>query len=176
LLPAILYSLRFIVGSFMTAVYLAVLSSKTTQKLSTYIPHVAVEAGLPQSSIPVLLQAIDLGTPEAMKSVPGINDRIQAAVGAELPYAYAAAYAYVYYAAVAVAGVGLIACFCVKNYDPYFTNHVPRQIYRLNQDEVGGSESEKQNPGAWGKEDMEKQTGEHVTSIEMKEPAAIRAE
>src|SRR6202453_2324359 len=103
----------------MTSIYLAVFTSKTTQKLSTYIPPVAVKAGLPQSSVPILLQAITLGTPEAMKNVPGINDSIQAAVGAELPYAYAKAYAYVYYAAVAVAGVGLIACFCVKNYDPY---------------------------------------------------------
>ena len=160
----------------MTAVYLAVLSSKTTQKLSTYIPPVALQAGLPRSSVPKLLQAIALGTPEAMKNVPDINDRIQAAVGAELPYAYAAAYAYVYYAAVAVAGVGLIATFCVKNYDPYFTNHVPRQIYKLNQDKVGGSESEKQHPEAWDEEDREKQTGEHVPSIETKEPVAIRAE
>lgn len=121
----------------MTAVYLAILSSKTTQKLSTHISPVAIDAGLPRASVPQLLQAIAIGTPAAMENVPGINSGVEAAVGAELPYAYAAAYAYVYYAAMAVASVGLIACLFVKDYDPFLTNHVPRQIYNSTKSSPG---------------------------------------
>jgi hypothetical protein len=90
-----------------------------------------------------------------------MTPEIEAAVAAALANAYAAAYAFVYYAAVAVGIVGVIgefrfllphdpvfcryttdhaintACFCVKDYDPYFTNHIPRQIYKGGKDEVG---------------------------------------
>jgi hypothetical protein len=30
-----------------------------------------------------------------------------------------------------------IACFCIKDYDPYFTSHIPRQIYKGGKDDVG---------------------------------------
>jgi hypothetical protein len=160
----------------MTAVYLAILSSKTTQKLSTHISPVAIDAGLPRASVPQLLQAIAIGTPAAMEKVPGINSGIEAAVGAELPYAYAAAYAYVYYAAMAVASVGLIACLFVKDYDPFLTNHVPRQIYKLNQVKSGNSDSDEQPPEVWPEEDREKETGEHIASIDTKEPEDTRVE
>jgi hypothetical protein len=161
--------MRPIVGAIMTAIYLAVLSSKTTSKLSAYIPPVAVKAGLPEPSVPALLEAIVTGTSEAIQKVPGITAKIQEAVAAELPYAYAAAYAYVYYSAVAVAGVGLIACFCVKDYDPYLTNHVPRQIYKLGDEKVSSGESEKQYPEVWEQEDVEKKTYEHVAPIDAAE-------
>lgn len=128
-----MYALRPTVGSIMTSVYLAILNTKTKAKLAEYIPPVAVQAGLPVTSTGALLQAIAAGTVEAMNKVPGITLEVQEAVAAELPYAYAAAYAYVYYAAVAVGCVGLIACFCIKDYDPLFTNHVSRRIYKASE-------------------------------------------
>jgi len=30
-----------------------------------------------------------------------------------------------------------LACICVKDYDPYFTGHIPRQIYKGGEDDVG---------------------------------------
>ncbi|EXJ63664.1 uncharacterized protein A1O5_11425 [Cladophialophora psammophila CBS 110553] len=133
-------------------------------KLAAYIPPVAITAGLPEGSVPALLEAIVTGTPEAMQKVPVITAKVQEAVAAELPYAYAAAYAYLYYSAVAVAGVGLIACFCVKDYDPYLANHVPRQIYKLGDEKISSGESEKQYPEVWEQDDVEKRTAEHVAS------------
>lgn len=68
---------------------------------------------------------------------------------------YAAAYAYVYYAAIAVGLVGLIACCCIKNYDPYFTNHVARQIYRLGKEDEGAVswESQKESDASIAEKD-----------------------
>lgn len=68
--------------------------------------------------------------------MPGITPQIEAVLGAALSNAYAAAYAYVYYAAVAVGLVGLIACFCIRDYDQYFNNHVPRQIYKASNEKL----------------------------------------
>jgi Fungal trichothecene efflux pump (TRI12) len=127
---AIIFLFRTAVGSIFTAVFVAILTNKVPEKLAAIVPPAVIKAGLPASSIPDLFAAITLGTPAALAAVPGINPQIEVVLGAALSNAYAAAYKYVYYAAVAVGLVGLIACFCVRDYDQYFNNHVPRQIYR----------------------------------------------
>ena len=78
------------------------------------MPPAALNAGLPQSSLTALFEAIAAGTPSALAKVPGITPSIEAAVAAALSNAYAAAYAYVYYAAVAVGVVGLVG----KSFSP----------------------------------------------------------
>ncbi|OQV08550.1 hypothetical protein CLAIMM_12803 [Cladophialophora immunda] len=129
---AIIYSLRAIVGSIMTAVYLAILSSKITSETIKYVPDAAIKAGLPDSSVALLLETIAAGgTPGTLSKVPGVTVSINEAVEAALIVAYTAAYSYVYYAAIAFGCVGLISCFCMRDYDQYLTNHVPRQIYRI---------------------------------------------
>ena len=109
-------------------------------KLIEIVPPAVIKAGLPASSIPDLFAAITVGTPAALAKVPGINPQVEAVLGAALSTAYAAAYAYVYYAAVAVGLVGFIACFCVRDYDQYFNNHVPRQIYKSGEEKLVPSE------------------------------------
>lgn len=126
---AIIFLFRTAVGSIFTAVFVAILTNKVPEKLATIVPPAVINAGLPASSIPDLFAAITVGTPAALAAVPGINPQIEAVLGAALSNAYAAAYKYVYYAAVAVGLVGLIACFCIRDYDQYFNSHVPRQIY-----------------------------------------------
>jgi len=111
------------------------------EKLASIVPPAVIKAGLPASSISDLFAAITVGTPEALAKVPGIDSRIEAALAAALSNAYAAAYAYVYYAAVAVGLVGLIACFCIRDYDQYFNNHVPRQIYKSGNEKLVPSEN-----------------------------------
>ncbi len=127
---AIIFCFRTAFGSVMAAVFLAILSSKVPKEIAAYVPAAALKAGLPQSSLKDLFTAIAAGTPKALAAVPGITPEIELAVAESLSNAYAAAYAYVYYAAIAVGGVGLIACICIKDYDKFFTDHVPRQIYR----------------------------------------------
>ena len=31
----------------------------------------------------------------------------------------------------------MLACICIKDYDPYFTSHIPRQIYKGGRDDAG---------------------------------------
>jgi len=58
----------------------------------------------------------------------------------------------VYYAALAVGLVGLIACCCIKDYDPYFTSHVPRQIYKGGKEDAGAAKSAGVESGSSGSE------------------------
>ena len=127
---AIIFMMRTAVGSVMATVFVAILTNKAKTEIVKYVPAAAIKAGLPQSSLTDLFNAIAAGTPTAMASVPGINTKIEAAVASSLATAYAAAYAYVYYAAIATGLVGLIACISIRDYDHLFTSHIPRQIYR----------------------------------------------
>lgn len=120
---------------------MAILANKVPEKLASMVPPAVTKAGLPASSIPDLFTAITIGTPAALAKVPGINPQIEAVLAAALSNAYAAAYAYVYYAAIAVGLVGLIACFCIRDYDRYFNNHVPRQIYKSGKEKLVPSNS-----------------------------------
>ena len=138
-------------------IYSAILGNKIPTELTKHVTPAALNAGLPKSSLIDLFNALALGTPAALAKVPGINPSIEAAVGAAVADGYAAAYAYVYYAAIAVGLIGLfgtlslllsishrdkgrrlmcLACCAIRDYDEYFTSHVPRQIYKTNQTEL----------------------------------------
>jgi hypothetical protein len=138
---AIIFLFRTAMGCVFATVFVAILRNKIPQELAAIVPPAVIKAGLPASSIPDLLEAITAGTSAALAKVPGINPHIEAALAPALSTAYAAAYAYVYYAAVAIGLVGLIACCFVKDYDPYFNNHVPRQIYNAGQEDLVHKES-----------------------------------
>ncbi|EXJ70269.1 uncharacterized protein A1O5_06337 [Cladophialophora psammophila CBS 110553] len=127
--------IRTATGSIMTAVFLAILSSKVPKEILRNVPPAAVDAGLPKSSLPALLAAITTGTSEAYAKVPGLTAKIEAVVSEALAQSYAAAYAYVYYAAVAVGIVGMVAVIAIKDYDSMLTGHVPRQIYKRGEED-----------------------------------------
>lgn len=126
----ILALIRTASGSVLTAVFLAILSSKVPKQIASHVPPAALEAGLPSSSLSALFTALAAGTPTALSNVPGMTAAIETAVADAMAEAYAGAYAYVYYATIAVGAVGLIAVFAIKDYDSMLTTHVSRQIYK----------------------------------------------
>lgn len=93
------------------------------------MPLAAIEAGLPQTSLPALFQAIASQSPAAFAAVPGFTDEIQVAVSRSLIEAYSWAFKFVYYAALAIGGVSIIAAGFLKDYDPLMTGHTPKQVY-----------------------------------------------
>ncbi|KAL2421666.1 Trichothecene efflux pump TRI12 [Exophiala dermatitidis] len=119
------------------AVFVAILSNEAPKKLQEYVVPAALNAGLPKSSLTDLFTALDVGTTAALEAVPGMTNEILAAVGSATATAYAAAYSYVYYAAVAIGVLGLFACVIIKDYDPLFTDHIPRQIYKGGKENAG---------------------------------------
>lgn len=118
----------------MTAVFLAILDNKLPGKLAAIVPPAAVAAGLSESSLPALSEAVANGTASALASVPGMTDKISAAVARAIVDANVASYAYVYYSVLAIGGVAIIAACSMRDYDDRLSNHVPKQMYHGDRD------------------------------------------
>ncbi|KAI1612335.1 fungal trichothecene efflux pump [Exophiala viscosa] len=126
---AFMNAFRTACGAVFTAVFLAILNSKTGPKIAEMVPPAAVAAGLPRSSLTALTNALAQGTGSALASVPGMTESIELAVNNALADAYSAAYAYVYYAAIAVGCIAIISALVLRDYDDRMTNHVAKQMY-----------------------------------------------
>lgn len=99
-------------------------------KLADFVPKLvtpaALDAGLPESSLPDLLTALTAGD---LTKVPGINAGIEAAVGAANSAAAADAFRFVWYAVLAFAVLALVAsCFTI-DYGEYLTDTVERKLH-----------------------------------------------
>lgn len=106
------------------------MTSKSKEQIAAKVPVAVIQAGLPESSLPQLFDAILAQSATAIAAVPGMTSEIQAALATSLADASANAYAYVYYAGVAVGATSIIASLCLKDYDKYLNGHVPRQVYK----------------------------------------------
>ena len=126
---AITFGLRNAWGSVFTSVFIAILNSKVPAEMKAHIPPAVIAAGLPESSVPSVFEAIGKGTAAALEAVPGMNSEILVAVQKSLALSYSDAYAYVYYAACAISFVSVIAACCLADYDKYLNAHVPRKVY-----------------------------------------------
>jgi hypothetical protein len=109
-----------------TAIYSTIL----TNKLNVYVPQLvapaALDAGLPKSSLPALFTALTAGD---LTKVPGINAKIEAAVGAADAAAAAKSFKYVWYAVVAFACVAVMAACLTNNYGELLTDTVERKLH-----------------------------------------------
>ena len=76
-------------ASVAVAIYTTILSNKLTEFMGPKVTAAALAAGLPKTSITALLESLALGD---FSSVPGINARIIAAVGAATAMAAADAF------------------------------------------------------------------------------------
>ncbi|KAI8966066.1 trichothecene efflux pump [Daldinia sp. FL1419] len=127
---AVVSAMRSVIGSIFTAVFTAEISNKLPEKLTSITIPAVTAAGLPKSSVTDLLQAVTVGTEDALRAVPGMDDDILAVVSVKVSEAYAAAYTYPYYTALALGIVSIIAALALRDFDHHLTDHVSRQLYR----------------------------------------------
>lgn len=93
-------SIRSAGASVATAIFVTILDNKLTQYVPQYVTPAAINAGLPESSLPALYKGLTAGN---LTAVPGIDASIEAAVDAADSMAAALSFKYVWYAVVAFA-------------------------------------------------------------------------
>ncbi|KAI0883703.1 fungal trichothecene efflux pump [Annulohypoxylon maeteangense] len=126
---AVVSAMRSVVGSIFTAVFTAEIANKLPEKLTSIVVPAVTAAGLPSSSVTALLSAVSVGTEDALRAVPGMNDDILTVASQSIAQAYAGAYTYPYYTGLALGLVSLIAALCIRDFDSHLTDHVSRQLY-----------------------------------------------
>lgn len=93
----VLGSIRGMAGAIAQALYVSILTNKTTQYLTTFVPAAATGAGLSADAVPAVFEGITLGS---FSAVPGITPEIIAAVGAAVQRAYNNAFYWTFIAAI----------------------------------------------------------------------------
>jgi len=123
-------SVRNTAGTISISIYVAILERRLAVNLPQDVTAAAVSAGLPTANVPALFEAIANGTATAMSKVPGINTKIEGAVGSALQDAYSQSFRTVYLASIAFGACAIIACFFSGDIDQYLTNYVSRRIQK----------------------------------------------
>lgn len=93
----VLGSIRGMAGAIAQALYVSILTNKSSQYLASYVPPAATGAGLPASAVPAVFDGIAAGSFDA---VPGITNQIIVAVGAAVQRAYNDAFYWTFIAAI----------------------------------------------------------------------------
>ena len=139
-------TLRSISGSLAQAIYSTILNNQIAEQVPRFVTRSALEAGLPQSSLPALFEAIATQSAAALESVPGMTDSIAQAIAEATVAGYSEAFRYVYYASIAFGGASLIASLFVEaDVTKHLTTFVGRRLNGATIDRRGeaGNEIEK---------------------------------
>ncbi len=120
LATGVLGSLRALGGAVAQAVYVSVLNNELNKNMPKYVGPAAIEAGLPESSLSALLEALTAGT--GVESIPGATDNVVAAATAALKIAYSQSFRIVFYTTIPFSVLLIISsCFIpdMKNFLHY---------------------------------------------------------
>ncbi|KAJ4367699.1 hypothetical protein N0V83_007284 [Neocucurbitaria cava] len=116
-------SVRAAICAVLVAVYSSVMTNRLEETIPAQVPPVLINAGLPVSSVPLYLQAIQLGA-AAIAAVPGITQEIMAVGYRAYQEASADAYRTVYLVTIAFSGISVILTFWAPNTDDLMTDKV----------------------------------------------------
>ncbi|EEU33620.1 uncharacterized protein NECHADRAFT_14093, partial [Fusarium vanettenii 77-13-4] len=112
---------RSVGGAIAIAIYNTIVQSRISIELPRRVTAAVLPLGLPESSLPLLLEALTSGNETA---IPGANDEIMAAAGEAVRYAYAASFKIVFYLVAGLGGLATILAVSTRDTSPFMTNHV----------------------------------------------------
>ncbi|EME83053.1 uncharacterized protein MYCFIDRAFT_80615 [Pseudocercospora fijiensis CIRAD86] len=126
LVAGVLGAIRTAAGALATSMYSSILSTELAKYLPRHVGPAAVEAGLPENSVPALLAAVGTGV---FTSVPGIDRNVLSAVDAATKQAYAASFRTVFLCTLPFSAILLVAAvvWC-PNVEDYMTEDVARKL------------------------------------------------
>lgn len=122
-------SLRTGIAAVSTVVYVTTLTNQLTKNIPRLVGAAVVKAGLPPSSIPGFLMAINLGTATAFADVPGVSTEIIAAGGAAYKVASAESYRVLYLVSIAFSAIGFVVTWFTPNTETLQTTQVAATLH-----------------------------------------------
>ncbi|KAJ7063579.1 MFS general substrate transporter [Mycena amicta] len=131
------FSARAIGGAFGSAILDAIINNKLVS-YATDVGAAAVAAGLPQSSIPALLQAISGGGPLTPEAIPGASPTIIEIALDKSHEVYARAYRFAWIPIIPFVVLAMVAIMCLRDVKELMTEHVEATVERVGARNVEG--------------------------------------
>ena len=128
----VLGSIRAMGGAVAQALYVSILTTRVSENLPAYVGPAAIDAGLPESSLPALFAALAVGD---FSTVAGITPEIIAVAAGEMRRAYIDSFKIVFYATIPFGVLLIVFAFFVPNMDNFLHKKVARKLQHLNQDD-----------------------------------------
>lgn len=122
------FSARAIGGAFGSAVINAIINGRLNSHYATDVGSAAVAAGLPSSSIPALLEAMEAGT--LSTKVPGTNQEIIRVAVEASRWSYARAYRLGWWSVVPFVALAIASVACMTGVKDLMTEHVEATVER----------------------------------------------
>lgn len=125
LATGVLGSIRGMGGAIAQSLYVTILTNKATTLTAKYVPAAAIGAGLPESSLTALFGGLATGD---FSAVPGITDKIIAAVGAASQHAYSGAFRVVFLATIPFTVLLVIGACFIPDMEKFLHNNVAKKL------------------------------------------------
>jgi len=136
-------SIRSLLGSASAAIYSAILRSRLSHTVPAKVPAAVIEAGLPASSVPAFIQALELGTAAALTAVKGVTPQIIAAGTRAYQVANADAYRTVFLATIAFGGLGILLGVFIPNADDHLTGDIAVKLHAAGEKDASNTVGDK---------------------------------
>ncbi|KAM5349777.1 hypothetical protein ACJ41O_006282 [Fusarium nematophilum] len=126
------FSTRAIGGAFGSAVLDAIINGRLTSHYASAVAAAAVAAGLPEDSVPALLQALATGQ-IGSSDVQGADSAVWAAAVSESRWQYAYAYRLAWSSVIPFAVLAIVAVACLKGVKELMTEKVEATVEHVEQ-------------------------------------------
>lgn len=121
----VLGSLRTVAGSIAQSLYLSIFSTEITKNLPAYVAPAAVQAGLPQTSLPDLFAGLVSGN---FSAVQGVTPNILTIVAEQAKLAYSRSFRMVFFTTIPFGVILIVMSFWIPNMEQYMHNNVARKL------------------------------------------------
>ncbi|KAL4963399.1 trichothecene efflux pump [Aspergillus stella-maris] len=132
LATGVLGSLRALGGAVAQAVYTSVLDNKLNGNIPKYVGPAAKSAGLPESSLPALLEALSAST--SVDGIPGVTESVITAAQAALKIAYSESFRIVFYCTIPFSVILIVSSCYVPNMGNFVHYNVARRLQERSED------------------------------------------
>ena len=127
-------SMRSTIATIAQVIYTTILTNRLAKTIPQEVPPKLIAAGLPASSVPSFLAAVQVGTPAAFAKVQGLTASIQTTGIAAYKLASVHAYRTVFFSTIAFSVLCVICACFAPNVDDRMTDMIVVKIHHGKED------------------------------------------